>query len=473
MTFRLFGTSVEIQMGFWITAGLLGLGLLQKPALFAIWVGVVLVSVLVHEFGHAFAIMRHKIEPEIALHWMGGTTSWRMVLPLRRIHHVIISLAGPFAGFAFAGLIFGARFAAYKLAPETMASISPYALTAVDMLIDVNLKWGIFNLVPVLPLDGGHVLEHALGPKRVRLTSAISFIVGGSLALICLFFFQSFLGAFIFGMGAYQSYMRFRGERSAPAHMPSARPAPQRAADPLDPATAGLLRQARDALAAEQVERAIELSQQILAGRSPEPGAPPAPPPARAAHAALEVIAWASLLAGRIDDAYRAVDAARRIDSPDPALAAAILLARREIQKARRVLEAARAAGDDRKEVVGPLIRILIEQGEISRAAAVAYDIVDSLSEDDARQVAALAFEGGAYDWAARLYEVIFQRVGHADDAYNAARALAKGGSPDRALELLRRAVAAGFSDRARAWSDAALEALRSDRGLDTVLPRP
>jgi Zn-dependent protease len=468
MTFRLFGISVEVQMGFWITAAILGLNYIQTPAFFAIWIGVVLLSVLVHELGHALAIMRHKIEPEIALHWMGGTTAWRQVLPLRRIDQVIISLAGPFAGFAIAGILFGVGL----VAPGPVASLPEWAQFAMGKLFYVNVFWGVFNLVPMLPLDGGHVLEHALGPKRVRLTAAISFIVGGSLALVCLGY-QMFWGAFIFGMGAYQSYMRFRGEGAAPTHTPAARPAPQRAEDPLDPATAGLVRQARDALAAEQVERAIALSQQILEGRSPEPGAPLEPPPARAAHAALEVIAWAHLLAGRVDDASQAVDAARRIDTPDPALAAAILLARREIQKARKVLEAARAAGDDRKEVVGPLIRILIEQGEISRAAAVAYDIVDSLSEEDARQIAELAFEGGAYDWAARLHEVIFLRAGHADDAYNAARALAKGGSPDRALELLRRAVAAGFSDRARAWSDAALEALRSDRGLDTVLPRP
>ena len=51
---------------------------------------------------------------------------------------------------------------------------------------------------------------------------------------------------------------------------------------------------------------------------------------------------------------------------------------------AQRVLEQARARGDDRKEVVGPLIQILIEQGEVPRAAAVALDIVDALSTDDA-----------------------------------------------------------------------------------------
>jgi len=82
------------------------------------------------------------------------------------------------------------------------------------------------------------------------------------------------------------------------------------------------------------------------------------------------------------------------------------------------------------------------------------------------------AFEHGAFDWAGRLYEAVFRRNGAGEDAYDAARANAKNGNLERALELLQRAVEAGFSDRARAWSDSALESLRNGP-LETVLPRP
>ena len=129
--------------------------------------------------------------------------------------------------------------------------------------------------------------------------------------------------------------------------------------------------------------------------------------------------------------------------------------------------------GDDRKEIVGPLIQVLLEQGEVSRAAAVAFDIVDALSEEDARRMAKIAFEGRAFDWSARLYEALFERGRQPEDAYEAARAHAQDGALERALEMLRKAVEAGFSDRGRAWSDAALEALRADRGLETIVPRP
>src|SRR5687768_6601255 len=102
MSFRLLGISVEVQIGFWLTAVLLQVGLLQRQQFrfLLVWVAVVFISVLIHEFGHALAIKRHRVEPEITLHWLGGTTNWRTPLPLGRLDHVIISLAGPFAGFS-------------------------------------------------------------------------------------------------------------------------------------------------------------------------------------------------------------------------------------------------------------------------------------------------------------------------------------------------------------------------------------
>ena len=165
--------------------------------------------------------------------------------------------------------------------------------------------------------------------------------------------------------------------------------------------------------------------------------------------------------------------AAARIEEVDPALRGVVMLARGDRKQARRALEEARKRGDNRKEVVGPLIQILIEEGEIARASAVALDIVESLSDEDTRKMAQIAFEGGAFDWSARLYEAVFAREGQADDAYEAARAAAKDGQDEKALRLLRNAVEAGFSDRARAWSDAALSALQREQGLETVVPRP
>src|SRR5579862_9050897 len=107
LRFRLFGIDVEVMPWFWVMAVLLG----WRPGSFDdsagrielfTWVPVVFVSVLVHELGHAFAIKRHRIEPNIRLHSLGGTTYWRAPARMGRLQHVIIDVAGPFAGFALA-----------------------------------------------------------------------------------------------------------------------------------------------------------------------------------------------------------------------------------------------------------------------------------------------------------------------------------------------------------------------------------
>src|SRR5206468_2192327 len=87
----------------------------------------------------------------------------------------VTSLAGPFAGFALYGLVL----AFIHLAPRSvLRSLPPLAATAIDDLEWVNLYWGMVNLIPVLPFDGGHVLEEALGPTRIRATAIISLAAG-------------------------------------------------------------------------------------------------------------------------------------------------------------------------------------------------------------------------------------------------------------------------------------------------------
>jgi Zn-dependent protease/tetratricopeptide (TPR) repeat protein len=468
MSFRLFGVDVEIQFGFWIIAFLLGMPLLQDPtrskATIVVWMAVVLVSVLVHEFGHAFAIRRHRIEPSIALHWMGGTTAWRAILPLGRRSLAFISLAGPLAGFAFAAVLY----VAFVALRHFNVLLPPLGQFALGQLLFVNVFWGAVNLIPVLPFDGGHVLEHALGPKRIRLTAAISFVTAAAVVVYCLTT-RNLWAAMIFGMGGLQSYRRFAA--SAPQPMRAARRAEPREDAPSG-SVATALRRARAALDDEELSRAMLLAEQVLAGTT-DPSEPATRPPPSAALEALEIIGWAHVLSGRPNAAAETLEAAQRLGSPDAALVGSVLLGVGKRAEARRALEAARASGDQRKEVAGPLIQILIEAREIPRAAAIALDIADSLSGDDLRRMGAIAFEHGSFDWSARLYEAIFRRNTRADDAYEAARALAKDRQTQRAIELLQRAVDAGFSDRARFWSDQALDALKAEGHLEAVLPKP
>ncbi|MBW2527804.1 MAG: site-2 protease family protein [Deltaproteobacteria bacterium] len=467
MRFRLFGIPIEVQAGFWIMAVALRFTLLagEHKAAILVWVAAVFLSILVHEFGHAIAVIRYGAAPSITLHMLGGVTSWRTPLSLQRYQRIIISAAGPAAGFLLAALVFGFK----VLSPNLSRELPFYVAFALDELLWINVAWGIFNLIPVLPFDGGHILQEAMGPKRARAAALVSLVTGISIAL--LFLVGGFLwGTFLVGLGAVQSYQRFQSEADeGGGDTGGQRPSPRaQVAKPVEddrpvpPEIADEIALAREALADDDYEKAGTIAEQVLSQA----------PPLSAQIQALHLIGWAHLLLDRPDQAARVLAALEQLGEIDKALAAAVLRAQGNPQLSRQVLEAARAEGDDRKEIVGPLIQILIEQGEVGRAAAIALDIVDSLSEDDARQMVTIASEAGSYPWASRLSEAVFERTGQAEDAYHAARNRALEGDEGAALILLRRAVAAGFSDAARAWSDAALEKLHGVE-LEALLPPP
>lgn len=96
LSFRLGKIPVRVQVWFFVLAGVLGAG---DPAHLALWVGIVFVSVMLHELGHAMTGMAFGLQPSIELHGMGGTTSWTTPKALSTVQRVAISLAGPFAGF--------------------------------------------------------------------------------------------------------------------------------------------------------------------------------------------------------------------------------------------------------------------------------------------------------------------------------------------------------------------------------------
>src|SRR5581483_1847199 len=57
------------------------------------------------------------------------------------------------------GMLFGG---AVWLVSRHVAIEAPLAKFAVEQLLFVNIAWGVFNLLPVIPMDGGHVIEAIL-----------------------------------------------------------------------------------------------------------------------------------------------------------------------------------------------------------------------------------------------------------------------------------------------------------------------
>lgn len=200
--FSLFGIPVGVEWFFWIATVLLGGGFTARTSadwtFVAIWVGVVFVSILWHEFGHALAGRYYGAHPAIKLHGFGGLT----ILPgtrFTRKQSILVTAAGPAAGLVLGLLILGIS---YGIDPKT---ILPRA--AIYFGLQVNFFWTAINLLPIQPLDGGQILREVLGPRRRR---AAAFI-GGTLAVILGVWFilndRVFLGFFL-GMLAYHNFQQ-------------------------------------------------------------------------------------------------------------------------------------------------------------------------------------------------------------------------------------------------------------------------
>lgn len=176
---QIFGFPLQIDLWFFLMAWMIGGR--QEPQWMLLWVIVVLVGILAHELGHAFAGRRLGLEPQIHLYAFGGMTSWRQTRPLAARQHILISIAGPLVGIAVGGLILLAAQAGL------LADASPILLRVLDNILWVNLGWGLLNLLPILPLDGGHIassLAEILFGRRGRIAArALSIVLLTAIAL--------------------------------------------------------------------------------------------------------------------------------------------------------------------------------------------------------------------------------------------------------------------------------------------------
>jgi hypothetical protein len=180
--FTLAGIPVYVRASFFVVTVMLGATKGATPQSIALWVAIVFVSVLAHEVGHAFMGRAFGLQPSVQLVGMGGLTSWeggRNVGPGRSL---LISLAGPAVGISIGGgaLLLGAlRHAA-----------SPLAAEAAWDIVWVNLGWGLLNLVPMMPLDGGNAMRAVLGLVKLGdaelLARGVSIAVGLGVGVLAL-----------------------------------------------------------------------------------------------------------------------------------------------------------------------------------------------------------------------------------------------------------------------------------------------
>jgi Zn-dependent protease len=199
-----------------------------------IWVAVVFVSILIHEMGHALTMRHYGHAAEVILYIGGGLAvpqperfSGRWAnLRLTTGQHILISLAGPGAGFLLAVLVMllvvvlGGRVFYTPLAgiiPSVSAILPTGGLlnSVVGALLWVNIFWGLINLVPVQPLDGGNVAREFLSSADPvdgeRKALWISMIAGAVAAIVGFVLMRSAYMTLLFAFLAIQSYERLKG----------------------------------------------------------------------------------------------------------------------------------------------------------------------------------------------------------------------------------------------------------------------
>lgn len=187
--FKVAGFPVRVSPFFWVVSLLLGLSAFDgEPIGTVLSVAVVFVSILVHELGHAVVQQKFGGRPKIVLHGFGGLAICGDCDRSPR-SQILISLAGPAAGFLLAGLtalVVAASSGYLGFMPVWAETLPPRALELyqegeltgsnlllgdvlfrkydvpainiiIRMFLWINIIWGLVNLLPIYPLDGGQV----------------------------------------------------------------------------------------------------------------------------------------------------------------------------------------------------------------------------------------------------------------------------------------------------------------------------
>ena len=218
---------ITIALGTWVSNRYSPTGEVLVPYTFAAIVALCLTaSVLIHEFAHVLVARRLGIRSSgITLFVLGGVSHLDVDDDRRPRTDFAVSIAGPATSLAI-GLALGA----ISLLPRALADSADveyrYASTAemaalgpdfflrlgIEYIAIANIVIGLFNLLPLFPLDGGRILSAILWAitnnrqRALRATSLIGQL--GAAAMIVygaynLFFGELLIGVWFIAIGVF------------------------------------------------------------------------------------------------------------------------------------------------------------------------------------------------------------------------------------------------------------------------------
>jgi stage IV sporulation protein FB len=225
LNFPLFGIPVRVHPLFWLIAVMLGPLNGGAPEVLT-WIAAVFFSILVHELGHALVIRAYGLYPWIVLYGMGGLTIHDPSHASRSrgsgpLGQILISIAGPAAGFLLvAVLLLGFVVAGHR---DWIVLVGPGGLIPAVLLSNLRLTtlffdisficifWGLINLLPIYPLDGGKIAREILlllSPRDgIRQSLWLSILAAAAMGVIGVTQWHDWFVALFFGYLAYSNYV--------------------------------------------------------------------------------------------------------------------------------------------------------------------------------------------------------------------------------------------------------------------------
>ncbi len=171
--------------------------------------------VVLHELGHSFTAIHYGVGVRrILLMPIGGMAEFDSI-PRQPSRELLITLAGPAVNFVIAAtlmLLIGM--------PEGWPAGGDFPADArgfVQVVAHWNLVMGIFNLVPVFPMDGGRIFRAVLATRLPYLKATfVAATVGKVLAVVAVLiaiFQKEYLVAVLFAFIFFAGEMEYRAAR--------------------------------------------------------------------------------------------------------------------------------------------------------------------------------------------------------------------------------------------------------------------
>ena len=429
--FKLFGIPVGLDWSFLLVPLMASQGGWQRAL---IWTTVIFVSVLLHELGHAIAMRVFGFSPRVSIYALGGLTFWPEGAAPTVRQSFVVSGAGPSVSITLGVL---------SLAGAAIEPSNPALAAIFRASIWINLVWGFINLLPIMPLDGGNLLDTGAtivtGAPRPRWVGLVSMITGLGVIGGAATFDQPFLG--LIGVFAIlRGWERWKDKR---------------------PDFDQALKQAvalgwsgnRDG-----AETILLMLKQVASTDE------------QRARVAQE-LAWVHLMNGKPEAAAELVRTLPPGWQVAPELKARLLATHDDVDGVIATLMPEVTNGHLAVTAAPLLASALFAQERLQEVEAVATLMLANAKtrEDPAGRVAAeltaRLFHANVPDGSLRLSEFLWKKFAKGEDAFNAACSLVKLARPDDALKWLSEAVRAGMPQLR--------EALTEDDDLAPLRERP